>query len=198
MQDATHHKSWDKQVIDGWTVHMDCGTPSVAGCDDLNFDGYMHHNVPTPPPPDRLPWMKVGDSTNPTDNIPVPGGSLTALALAGTNTLHVPDISPYPLGAVVSINAGATNQEYKRFIAIGSLVLDSPLQFDHAIGEPVGIVSNVAVGGIAEEPDVTALPSRTSTASAGNRMAHAAGGAAAAALAIVAAGGWAMRRRRSE
>ncbi|MBI5284594.1 MAG: hypothetical protein HY874_05815 [Chloroflexi bacterium] len=51
-----------------------------------------------------------------------------------------------------------------------------------------------AVGGIAEAPDVTALPAQTT--SAGNRTAYALGGAIAAALAIVAAGGWAARRRR--
>jgi YVTN family beta-propeller protein len=54
------------------------------------------------------------------------------------------------------------------------------------------------VGGIAEQPDVAALPAQTPTAAAGNRTAYALGSAAAAALAIVAAGGWAMRRRCSE
>lgn len=173
---------------------MDCGTPAVLGCNPLNFEGYMHPNIPGPLG-NALQWGTVGPSNNPT-----PGGSLTAPATAGTNVLHIWDISIYRLADRIRINPGGSNQEDRTITGFGSLILDAPLQFDHSASEPVVTLPSapVSVGGIAEAPDVTALAAQTSTTPGANGTAYALGGAAAAAFALAAAGGWAMRRRRGE
>ena len=53
-----------------------------------------------------------------------------------------------------------------------------------------------SVGGIAEPPDVTALPTRTDRSSDRGAAPYASGAAAVVALLLIVAGGWYARRRR--
>jgi len=58
--------SWDGQVIDGWTIHVDCGTGAPAGCTPGEWNGYMENGTEK-----VIPWSPAGDeqlvgpSTNP-------------------------------------------------------------------------------------------------------------------------------------
>lgn len=61
---------------------------------------------------------------------------------------------------------------------------------EHPLGTPA------SVGGVAEQPDATALPSTTSAASNHGR-AYALGGAAVVAVAVIGAGAWRVRRTKA-
>ena len=189
-----YHVSWNGRVIDGWTVHSDCGSPLVPGCSATPYNGYMF--FPGPPDQYALPCgastctrVQVGPSTNPTS-------TLTESAPAGTSILKLRDISIYSLAERIRINPGGTNQEDRTITGFGSLILDSPLQFDHGTGEPIAILPStpVSVGGIAEQPDIAALPSNATGVS--DAMMYALGGTVMAALVLLTAGGWVMSRRR--
>ena len=60
------HASWDGQFIDGWTVHMDCGSPFVPDCATTNYNGYMSMGSTTRLPcgTSGCPAVTIGPSTN--------------------------------------------------------------------------------------------------------------------------------------
>lgn len=181
------HSGWDQHVIDGWTVHRDCLGSTNGACRETNFDGYMSRGL-SPLNEQSLPGMSVGTSTNPS-----PGSSLDTPAPAGTSILKVPDISIFRLADRIRIDPGAANQEDRTITGFGSLILDSPLQFDHNVGEPVALLSSApapSVGGIAEQPAAAALP----TTGPGRDISVYAVGAFVALLTAACAMGW--RRRR--
>ena len=112
-------------------------------------------------------------------NDPIPGNYTLQITGTGTGSYEVDGWSVTDAGALTS--SSSQGDATPGSSAAMTLTVEAP----------------VSVGGIAEQPDVAALPAQLPTASSGHRTAYALGGAAAAALAIVAAGGWAMRRRRS-
>jgi murein DD-endopeptidase MepM/ murein hydrolase activator NlpD len=75
--------SWDGQVIDGWTVHVNCGTGAPAGCTPGEWNGYMEKGTEK-----IIPLASAGDgqlvgpSTNPSaaqvlgTSVNVPAGTL--------------------------------------------------------------------------------------------------------------------------
>jgi hypothetical protein len=120
---------------------------------------------------------------------------LTSPAYAGTNILEIADTSGYSLADAIVINPGSSNEERKTVTGISSLILDSPLQFNHEVGEPVVAISAPqAVGGIAEypqlQPDSATAVHHSSTTNAVALAGLAAGGAL-----LLTAGGWYARRR---
>jgi murein DD-endopeptidase MepM/ murein hydrolase activator NlpD len=120
--------------------------------------------------------------------------SLAAPASSGASILTVDDISGYHLADTIIVNPGALNEEQKEVIGFGSLVLDSPLQFSHEVGEPVVIISaSQAVGGIAEYPELEPR----AVASEGNTGNHQTFAilAVAGGVVLLAASAWYTRRR---
>lgn len=63
--------------------------------------------------------------------------TLTAQALAGSQTLEVESINGFNIGDNIKINPGGPNEETNTITGFGSLLLQTPLQFDHSVGEIV-------------------------------------------------------------
>ncbi|MBE0572745.1 MAG: T9SS type A sorting domain-containing protein [Ignavibacteriaceae bacterium] len=63
--------------------------------------------------------------------------TLTAQALAGSQALEVESINGFNIGDDIKINPGGPNEETNTITGFGSLLLQTPLQFDHSIGEIV-------------------------------------------------------------
>jgi hypothetical protein len=121
---------------------------------------------------------------------------LTTPASAEISILDVDDVSVYSLADTIRINPGGTNEEDNTVTGFGSLVLDSPLEFDHSIGEPVVVISSaIPVGGIADFPDVEESAPGMADSSDGSSFPYAALAGGLVALAALAAGGWYARRR---
>jgi len=55
---------------------------------------------------------------------------------AGTTELPVAS-GTFPLGSYIVINPGMPNEEANQVAAVGSIILASPLQFEHGAGEPI-------------------------------------------------------------
>ena len=95
--------------------------------------------------------------------------SLTQPVSAGTNILQVGDTSAYSIADVVRINPGAPNEEQRSVVGFGSIIVDSPLQFDHAASEPVVLVKSLVdsdADGVANTTDncpAAPNPSQTNT-----------------------------------
>ncbi len=122
---------------------------------------------------------------------------ITAVAAAGATFLEVADQVGFAVGDTIRINPGGPNEEDKTVTAVGSLVLESPLQFDHDIGEPVvNITPSGAVGGIAELPRADAVPveSGGSPGLDAGVLAGIAAGSTIVAIAVC-GGAWYARRR---
>ena len=73
--------------------------------------------------------------------------TLTAQALAGSQALEVESINGFNIGDNIKINPGGPNEETNSITGFGSLLLQTPLQFDHSIGE---IVLNLSPTSIEE------------------------------------------------
>ncbi len=66
------------------------------------------------------------------------GGSvLAAAAAAGDTSIEVEDESQFGVGDGITICPGCPNEESNGVSGFGSIVLDSPLEFDHEAGEEV-------------------------------------------------------------
>lgn len=65
------------------------------------------------------------------------GTDLSASASAGSTTLQVTSNQGFYPGDAIRINPGGANQEDNTVTGFGSLLLASPLQYDHQAGEPV-------------------------------------------------------------
>jgi hypothetical protein len=63
--------------------------------------------------------------------------TLTAQALAGSQALEVESINGFNIGDDIKINPGGPNEETNTITGFGSLLLQTPLQFDHSVGEIV-------------------------------------------------------------
>ena len=126
--------------------------------------------------------------------------TITAAVQAGESAVVVGATTSIIVGSVIRINPGGPNEEDAVVASIGSLILESPLQFDHEAGEPVVNISGPPVGGMAEVPRVasTLLDANESSgpsASAGV-VASIVASAAAGILALVGAAWYARRRLR--
>lgn len=73
---------------------------------------------------------------------------LTADTPAGSQSLEVLNTEGFSIGDLIIINPGGQNEETNTITGFGSLLLQSPLQFDHSAGElivhlvPVGVEDN--------------------------------------------------------
>jgi photosystem II stability/assembly factor-like uncharacterized protein len=63
--------------------------------------------------------------------------TLTADALAGSQTLEVASINGFNIGDNIKINPGGLNEENNTIIGFGSMLIQTSLQFDHSAGEIV-------------------------------------------------------------
>jgi probable HAF family extracellular repeat protein len=63
--------------------------------------------------------------------------TLTADAVAGSQSIEVSSTNGFYVGNNIKINPGGTNEEDNTITGFGSLLLQNPLQFDHSIGETV-------------------------------------------------------------
>ena len=63
--------------------------------------------------------------------------TLTANALAGSQTLEVASTNGFNIGDNIKINPGGPNEETNTIIGFGSMLIQTPLQFDHSAGEIV-------------------------------------------------------------
>jgi len=67
----------------------------------------------------------------------LPDGTLSEPTLAGSTELQFADTSAFAVGDRILINPGMPNEEENEVVGFGSILLASPLQFDHQAGEPV-------------------------------------------------------------
>jgi Tol biopolymer transport system component/pimeloyl-ACP methyl ester carboxylesterase len=67
----------------------------------------------------------------------LPNGILDQAALAGATELGVGSTNGLATGDSILINPGMPNEEENEVVGFGSVLLASPLQFDHQAGEPV-------------------------------------------------------------
>ena len=58
---------------------------------------------------------------------------------SGSATLPVASQNGFAIGQEVVLGKGTATEEYNRIKGFGSLILEFPLQFDHAPGLPIGI-----------------------------------------------------------
>jgi hypothetical protein len=122
---------------------------------------------------------------------------LIAPAAAGTSILDVGDVSIYSLANKVRINPGGSNEEDRTITGFGSLVLDSPLAFGHAAGEPVVIISGSgAVGGMAELPAIAETPLEARSQPGRRPGVSAAIATGVTAVLVVGGAAWYVRKRR--
>ncbi len=78
------------------------------------------------------------------------GTTLTMDSPAGSQTLEVASTNGFSIGDNIVINPGGTTEETNTITGFGSILLQSPLQFDHFSGEQVVVVINTAVEEIFE------------------------------------------------
>ena len=69
-------------------------------------------------------------------------------ALAGSNRIEVPDSSSFRQGRRLVINPGGPNEETHYVVAFGSIIIGSPLTFDHRAGEIVRPVNDEPPAGL--------------------------------------------------
>jgi len=69
------------------------------------------------------------------------GTDLTIDAGSSSTELTVSDTRGFLVGDLIRINPGGANQEDNRIVGFGSILLATPLQFDHMTGEPVILLS---------------------------------------------------------
>ncbi len=116
----------------------------------------------------------------------VSGGTITIVAGPGTGCTYAGDGGSATSASLTKPQDVAVDGDGDLYIA------------DPGNGRVRKVVFGAAsVGGIAEQPDVGALPGRTPKASDGNSEAYAVGSIAAAAAAIMAACAWLRRRHRA-
>ena len=70
-----------------------------------------------------------------------PGTGLRADAGANSTWIQVNRTQGILAGDLIRINPGGENQEDNLVAGFGSLLMATPLQFDHVIGEPVIVIS---------------------------------------------------------
>jgi pimeloyl-ACP methyl ester carboxylesterase/archaellum component FlaF (FlaF/FlaG flagellin family) len=115
-----------------------------------------------------------------------PPAALPGPAPAASTELQVSS-NPFAIGDSIVINPFMPNEEENEVVGFASILLASPLQFDHEAGEPVVILADSpAVGGIASLPDI-------SNSSGPNQLVLA-GAIVTAAVALTAGGLYAKRR----
>jgi Tol biopolymer transport system component/pimeloyl-ACP methyl ester carboxylesterase len=67
----------------------------------------------------------------------LPDGTLSEPSLAGGTEIQLANTSTFAVGDRILINPGMPNEEEDLVAGFGSILLASPLQFDHQAGEPV-------------------------------------------------------------
>lgn len=75
----------------------------------------------------------------------------TASAPAGTTELAVGSTDGLATGDSILINPGMANEEENKIIGFASIVLATPLQFDHEPGEPIHVLPDTDADGV---PDI--------------------------------------------
>lgn len=78
------------------------------------------------------------------------GTTLTMNAQAGSQVLEVVSTNGFSIGDNIVINPGGSTEETNTITGFGSILLQTPLQFDHLSGESVVIIINTAVEEIFE------------------------------------------------
>ena len=78
------------------------------------------------------------------------GTSMTMDAPAGSQILEVASTNGFSIGDNIVINPGGATEEFNTITGFGSILLQTPLQFDHFSGEQVIVVINTAVEEIFE------------------------------------------------
>ena len=71
--------------------------------------------------------------------------TLTADAVAGSQTIEVSSTNGFYVGNNIKINPGGVNEEDNVITGFGSMLLQNPLQFDHSVGEIVLNLNPTAV-----------------------------------------------------
>ena len=171
-------------------------------------------------PPDRRPALLRPDAeakaifvacavTNPADPgacmerlgvTILPEGILSEPSLQGETRIVVTSAAAFGVGDYIRINPGMPNEEDNQITGFASILLASPLQFDHQAGEPIILLqAPPAVGGIVEI-QVSGSGSAVDSAagsSGGSAVPNYIALAGLAAMAVVAltAGAWYARRR---
>jgi hypothetical protein len=122
-------------------------------------------------------------------------GSLTQLRLNGRGLTCTPACD-----ALTTTTPNATDHFVAYKITdtgshhVGDMLVATAMQDAVTLDSATIVIVGPSVGGIAEQPDVAALPARTS--SGGDPMAYTLGGAALALVAVIGAGSWYVRRKR--
>ena len=91
------------------------------------------------PTPVATETPKPTDTPTPT---PVVTTTLMTSVLAGATEIEVSEVSMFTLGSIGIISVGTSVEETFTVVGFGSILLQSPLQFDHQAGEPVALVSS--------------------------------------------------------
>ncbi|HGY55879.1 MAG TPA: T9SS type A sorting domain-containing protein [Caldithrix abyssi] len=71
--------------------------------------------------------------------------SLTTSASAGSQSLEVESTSEFSIGDNIVINSGRPNEETNTIIGFGSILLQTPLQFNHSPGELILTVNPTSI-----------------------------------------------------
>lgn len=105
--------------------------------------------------------VAVPPAPTPTGCAATPPGVTTLLtfAFAGSTVLDVACHDGFAAGDIIVINAGGSNEEQHNVIGIGSLILEEPLQYSHAAGDPV--VKTGSLPTPTPEPTPTVEPTPT-------------------------------------
>jgi hypothetical protein len=105
---------------------------------------------PEPENPISLPATTVAPEEpkpepEPEKPTPLPG-SLQSAATAGSKVLEVQSNIGFYSGQDIVIDAGTSIEEYNKVVSFGSLILATPLQYDHGTGAIITPGSSVGVG----------------------------------------------------
>ena len=110
-------------------------------------------------------WMSETSSLSITSEFSqcFPGAAVTQLdtpAAAGSTTLETSETDGFEIGDRIEINPGGASSESATVAGKGSLILDEPLQFDHAAGELIVKASDPPSPAIATTQDVSVRAKR--------------------------------------
>jgi carboxyl-terminal processing protease len=88
------------------------------------------------------------------ESFPQAEAMLLKPVMAGASALPIGDTNPFSIGSEIVIAGGTHREETNEVVNFGSLILKNPLQYSHAAGASVGVLSH---------PTTTFLPATTTT-----------------------------------
>jgi hypothetical protein len=98
-----------------------------------------------PKPKEPKPEKPKPEPQQPT---PLPNSLQSAVA-KGSKEVPVQSTTGFYVGEDIVIDAGTAIEEYNKVVSFGSLILASPLKYDHGPGAIISPASSVGVGGTA-------------------------------------------------